>query len=126
MKIKMKLRITLLVVLLLTLIGSLAFADTSLSEVIEDVNIANAEIEALVQEAIEDADEAKLDNINDLAEFENELDEIISELLEEVDEIATEAIEEAAEGGFTVYCELIEMEIHGIIVMIDPLIVGGL
>ena len=47
-------------------------------------------------------------------------------MLEEVDEIATEAIEEAAAEGFTVYCELIEMEIHGITVLVDPLIVGGI
>lgn len=123
---KMKLRITLLVVLLLTLIGSLAFADTTLSEVIEDVNIANAEIETLVQEAIEEADQAKLDHPYDLVGFEKELDEIIREMLEEVDEIATEVIEEAAGNGFTVYCELIEMEIHGITVLVDPLIVGGI
>ena len=79
---KMKLRITLLVVLLLTLVGSFTFAGTTLDKVIEDVNIANAKIEIEVQEAIEDADEAKLENINDLEEFEEDLDKIIEKLLQ--------------------------------------------
>lgn len=123
---KMKLRITLLVVLLLTLVGSFTFAGTTLDKVIEDVNIANAKIEIEVQEAIEDADEAKLENINDLEEFEEDLDKIIEKLLKKVDKIADRTINKAAKSGFTVYCEFIEIEIYGITVLIDPLIVGGI
>ena len=123
---KMKLRITLLVVLLLTLVGSFTFAGTTLDKVIGDVNIANAKIEIEVQEAIEDADEAKLENINDLEEFEEDLDKIIEKLLKKVDKIADRTINKAAKSGFTVYCEFIEIEIYGITVLIDPLIVGGI
>lgn len=124
-----KLKITVLLVLSLTLFGSFAFADTDvenqeyvLSEVTEDIDLANEQIDNLIENAIEDAE---LLTTNDLKRYELELDKIIKELIKDVDKVAKEAIKDAAKNDITVYCELIEVEINERVVLIDPLIVGG-
>ncbi len=129
---KFKMRLTVLLVLSLTIFGSFAFADTGeisdcvSNEVIEDINIANKQIDDKIQDAIEKAELKNIKCVDDTMGFEEELDEIIAELINEANEIAQEAIAEAADKGVTVYCELIEIEIYDRIVWIDPLIVGAL
>lgn len=120
---KMKLRMSLLLVLILMVFGAVSFADTD--SVVADIEVANATIESLVADAIAQAELLSVEAADDPEEFAQELALLIDELVAEVNEVAFEAMDEAAEMGVTVYCELVEVEICGNTVMIDPLIVGG-
>ncbi len=143
-----KLSVMLLVMaLVFAALAPTAFAAVSEYDQVQDlIDKANAKIETTVEQAIEKADkvtekyledleklEAKLDagvfspdkyeqekaKLTD--KYEQEIDKIIGKLVDETNKIAVKAINEAAEKGFVVICEDVEVEIAGRTILIDPL-----
>jgi septal ring factor EnvC (AmiA/AmiB activator) len=139
-------------VLLFSLFSPVAYAsDNDLQSVIEDVTKTNAKIDELISDAIVEADEQiakyteaievlenekvsasekeqdKLDTkIEKLEEqLDDKIEKIISDLIDDTNKLAEAAIERAAKKGYTVTCELVEVEIGGQTVYVDPLRVGA-
>ena len=127
---KNKMKIILLLTVLLMTFGTVAYADEidsneCLLEVIQEVEEVNLEINDMVDEALSEAAIEAVELMDDSEKFNEVLSEIIYKLENDVNELAAITITKAAEKGITVYCELIEIEIFGITVWIDPLIVGA-
>lgn len=95
-------------------------ANNDLDKVIFQVEKANEQIYDLIDKAVEKADKFK-DSKNE----DKSVEKIISKLIEQTNKISEKTIEKAAKSGAEVYCELIEVEIGGQVVLIDPLIIGG-
>jgi DNA polymerase III alpha subunit (gram-positive type) len=58
-------------------------------------------------------------------QFNRELDRIIERLITVTNKIAQDVIQKAAESGFVVKSEWIEVKIGGRIVLVDPIISDG-
>lgn len=89
-----------------------AFADTV--GVDELVANANQEIEELILDAQAKA-EAKPDKT----------EKIIEKLLDKTQKISDKTVEKGEALGVEILCEYVEVEINGIIVLVDPLTVVG-
>jgi len=102
--------------ILMFVFSTYSFAgEVDITKVIEDVEQANAKIDQQIEKTVKIVD--KLDG--DLQ------DKKISDLIEKTDKIAMKMIEKAIEDGVIVECELIEVEIDGVIYLIDPLRIVG-
>lgn len=148
---KKKLSLILLMLLILSLFTPAVFADdnSKFNDVVKQVEKTNQKIEKEIQKSIEvanyeiekceeevaelnekrtEADEEELVEIDcKILEYETKLflkiDDIISNLIDKTNKLANEMVEKAAKEGITVICELIEVEIGGRTVLIDPLII---
>lgn len=56
--------------------------------------------------------------------YNTELDKLVNKLIQKTNGMAYETIRIAAENGYTVICELVEVQIGDRVVLIDPLRVG--
>lgn len=147
MKKKISLVLSLLLMLSLFMPAVYAEDNSKFNDIVKMVEETNLKIEEEIQKSIEkadyeiakceeeieklyeertEADEEELVEIdNKILEFETKLslnlDEIINDLIEDTNKLANEMVEKAAEEGITVICELIEVEIGGRSVLIDPL-----
>ncbi|MDF2674217.1 MAG: hypothetical protein K0R09_2485 [Clostridiales bacterium] len=58
--------------------------------------------------------------------YDNNLDNIVNRLIQKTNDIANDAIRIAAENGYTVICEMVEVEVGNRFVLIDPLRVSDI
>lgn len=58
--------------------------------------------------------------------YDSNLDKIVNRLIQKTNYIANDTVSIAAENGYTVICELVEVEVGNRVVLIDPLRVVGL
>lgn len=117
---KKLIRSILTIILVLSLLTPASFAAKwDYSEIYNEVERTNNEIERLVEEAIDEAE--KIDETSKKAD--KEINKIIDKLVKETNKLAEKIIKEAAKVGVVVECEYVEIEIGGQIVLIDPLIV---
>lgn len=77
------------------------------------------------------ADSRSYSNISDKIievklNYDAELDKLINELIQTTNTMASETIKIAQENGYTVICEMVEVEIGDRIVLIDPLRVSDI
>jgi hypothetical protein len=112
----MKKKILVLVVIMTMMLSLQTFAlsESNLEHAYILVDEANSKINELILDAQEKAQEKP-----------EEIQEIIDELIEETEEVSRETIEEGEELGVTIICEYVEVEINGVNVWIDPLLVVG-
>jgi len=112
----MKNKVFILTLILLMLFSIQVFAEDgeNLEKTQKLVNEANEEIYELIEQAQLKAEEKP-----------EETQEVINELIEEIFEVSEETIKEGEELGVSIICEYIEVDINGIIVLIDPLRVAG-
>ncbi|WBW97127.1 hypothetical protein [Oceanirhabdus sp. W0125-5] len=150
MKKKISLMLSLILMLSLFMPTVYAADNNKLNKVIKEVEKANWMIEKEITKSVEKADremdkydreieklENKKANENDQEELNkidnkivelkdkrnSKINDIINELIIVTNRIALKTVEKGAKEGVTIQCELIEVEIGGTTVMIDPLIV---
>jgi hypothetical protein len=58
--------------------------------------------------------------------YDGELDKIVNRLIQTTNDIANKTISIAAENGYTVICEMVEVQVGDRVVLIDPLRVTGI
>jgi hypothetical protein len=58
--------------------------------------------------------------------YDGELDKIVNRLIQTTNDIANKTINIAAENGYTVICEMVEVQVGDRVVLIDPLRVTGI
>jgi predicted PurR-regulated permease PerM len=85
----------------------------------------NIKIKGIINEFQDGLDKSdiQIQQLND--DLNKKIDLIISNLISEINKIAAQTIEKAAAYGFTVNYQLVEVEIGGQNIYIDPLIIGG-
>lgn len=127
---------SLTMILVISLMMTSAFASVkSLGDVTEDVERANARIEALIDQAIEKTyrlidryeifvAKSKYDDTL-IKKLNERIQEIIDDLVESTNRVAAETKEKAAKEGYKVICEMVEVNIGGRLVLIDPMRIGG-
>src|SRR6056297_1136120 len=111
---KKKIFVLIFVLIMVTSIQVFAEGDVNIEKAEELVEEANKDIYELIEKAKEKDSENP-----------GETQEIIAELINETEELSTETKEEGEELGIEIICEYIEVDINGIIVLIDPLRVAG-
>ena len=110
------------VVLVMSLFVPASFAaKEDYTWVIEEVERTNEEIDALIEEAKDEADGL---DVND-KHYEKDLNKIIDKLVKETNKLAGKMIKKAAKVGIEVICEYEPFQIGGRTVEIDPLRVVG-
>lgn len=104
-------------------------------EIEKSVNIAEKEmkeyqneIEKLQNKKTNEKDQEELSKIDNKTlelqgKHDSKINEIINKLIKVTNRMSQKVIEKAAKEGITVTCELIEVEIGGRTVLVDPLIV---
>ena len=58
--------------------------------------------------------------------YDEELDRIVNRLIQRTNDIASNTIRIAAENGYTVICEMVEVQVGDRVVLVDPLRVTGI
>ncbi len=111
---------TLIFTLVFLLFTPTVFASNNADSVVIQVEKANEQIDKKIDKAIEQA-EKFLDTKNE----DMLIDKIIDKLINQTTMIADKMIDKAEKSDVEVYCELIEVEIGGQIIQVDPLIIGG-
>lgn len=120
MKIKMRSLVCIFMVLVLFSGGAFAESD-HLGQIVKAVEKTNERIEHEIQKAIYKVDKIIERDYGQLDAKSNEkIEKIINDLIEKTNKMASDIIEKAAKKDIVVECELIEVEIAGKIIYIDP------
>lgn len=112
--------LTMVITLSLTLTPAFA-AETDYAKVISEVNKANAEIDKVINKALEKVGKLDKEVYEPTSNIYIEIDKIIEELIKDTEMISAKTIEKAAKNGFIVVCDYVEVEIGGRVILIDPL-----
>ncbi len=114
-------RVTLVVTLVFLLFSPVAFAsDSDLEKVIDQVEKTNLKIDKKIDKAIE-----KAEKFEDTKNEDKLIDKVIDNLIDWTNKEADKMIDKAAKKDIEIYCELVEVEIGGQIILIDPLRIAG-
>ena len=101
-------------------------AETEYEKVVSEVDKTNTEIDKMISKAVEKTDKAMEKDIYELtSRLEPRIEKIIDELINDTNKKAAKMIEKAADKGFVVVCEMVEVEIGGQVILIDPLRIIG-
>lgn len=133
--------LTIIMMFALSFFSPVVFAEESdFTKISNEVNKTNIEIDEMINKAADQADKEILNYTESLEKItsnvENQknrniellnekIDLIISDLISEVNKKAEKMKERAAKYGFIVNYQLVEVEIGGQNVLIDPLIIAG-
>ncbi|MGD9677364.1 MAG: hypothetical protein AB7V16_03210 [Vulcanibacillus sp.] len=95
-------------------------AESDLEKVIKQVDTTNEIIDTMIDNALD-----KVEIFEGKEQEDMLIAKTIDLLIDQTNNIAENMIDRAANKDVEIYCELVEVEIDGQIILIDPLRIGG-